>query len=231
MGIQSTSALDRVVVGIDGSLSSQEALEWALRYASATGSTVEVVAAWDWPVSASLAPIAPGFEPKLSAEQLLDDLIQQKKAEFPNLPIKGQVVQGDAAAVLEEASIGATLLVVATRGHGEITGLLLGSVSEHCITHAHCPVVVYRGERDNQDLTKHTVSTVQPTQDARVIRALARRMAGARFVEGDSASPAVEISSILLLGCYCKPQTGQDFGPPTGPCRLPAGRRWILRNL
>jgi nucleotide-binding universal stress UspA family protein len=86
----------------------------------------------------------------LSAEQLLDGLIQQKKAEYPNLPIEGEIVQGDAAAVLEEASIGAALLVVATRGHGEIAGLLLGSVSEHCIAHAHCPVVVYRGEHSGR---------------------------------------------------------------------------------
>jgi nucleotide-binding universal stress UspA family protein len=165
MKTRSTSAPDRVVVGIDGSPASQEALEWALRYASATGSTLDVVAAWDWPVTASLAPIAPGFEPKLSAEQLLDGLIQQKKAEYRDLPIEGQVVQGDAAAVLEEASIGAALLVVATRGHGEIAGLLLGSVSEHCITHAHCPVVVYRGERGDKDLTKYMVSNVHSTED------------------------------------------------------------------
>ncbi len=137
---------DRVVVGVDGSAASREALEWALRYASATGSALDVVAAWDWPVGVSLAPLAPGFERELRAERLLDGLMRRARAEHPELSIGGKVVQGDAAAVLEEASRGAALLVVATRGHGEIAGLLLGSVSEHCIAHAHCPVVVHRGE-------------------------------------------------------------------------------------
>ena len=48
--------------------------------------------------------------------------------------------------MLESASVGAALLVVARRGHGELVGLLLGSVSEHCMTHAHCPVLVYRDD-------------------------------------------------------------------------------------
>ena len=39
----------------------------------------------------------------------------------------------------------ATLLVVGSRGHGEVVGMLIGSVSEYCVTHAHCPVVVLRG--------------------------------------------------------------------------------------
>jgi nucleotide-binding universal stress UspA family protein len=134
------------VVGIDGSPASLEALEWAIRFTVATTLALEVVAAWDWPISLSLAPIAPNFAPEMSAEQMLDRMILQKRAEHPDLLIEGRVVQGDAAAVLEDASKGAALLVVSTRGHGEIVGLLLGSVSEHCVTHAHCPVVVYRSD-------------------------------------------------------------------------------------
>jgi nucleotide-binding universal stress UspA family protein len=143
--IQSTSASDRVVVGVDGSPASLEALEWALRYSSMTRSAVDVVAAWDWSVNLSLAPIAPDFAAAMSAEQMLDSLIRRKRAEHPDLQIDGRVVQGDAASVLEDESNGAALLVVATRGHGELIGLLLGSVSEHCATHAQCPVLVYRG--------------------------------------------------------------------------------------
>jgi nucleotide-binding universal stress UspA family protein len=47
--------------------------------------------------------------------------------------------------VLLNAAKGAQLLVVGNRGHGEFRGALLGSVSMHCVQHAPCPVVVFRG--------------------------------------------------------------------------------------
>lgn len=149
---QSTSGPNRVVVGVDGSHASLGALEWALHYASMSHATVDLVVAWDWPVNVSLAPIAPGYAPAMNAEQLLDCLIREKRAQHPDLKIDGHVVQGDAASVLEEASHEAALLVVATRGHGGLAGLLLGSVSEHCATHAPCPVVVYRSDPGSSKL-------------------------------------------------------------------------------
>jgi nucleotide-binding universal stress UspA family protein len=48
--------------------------------------------------------------------------------------------------VLLDASDTADLLVVGSRGHGGFTEALLGSVSQHCVHHAHCPVVVIRGQ-------------------------------------------------------------------------------------
>jgi nucleotide-binding universal stress UspA family protein len=52
------------------------------------------------------------------------------------------VVEGPPGEVLLSASEGADLLVVGSRGHGTIVGILLGSVSQHCAHHAHCPVVI-----------------------------------------------------------------------------------------
>jgi nucleotide-binding universal stress UspA family protein len=45
---------------------------------------------------------------------------------------------------LIEASKSASLLVVGSRGHGAFSGMLLGSVSIHCVTSASCPVTVVR---------------------------------------------------------------------------------------
>ena len=53
-------------------------------------------------------------------------------------------MSGHPAPILVEASKGADLLVVGSRGHGEFVGMLIGSVSEYCATNAHCPVLVHR---------------------------------------------------------------------------------------
>ncbi len=60
----------------------------------------------------------------------------------------GQVIEGYPGHTLVDASRDADLLVVGSRGHGEFTDILLGSVGMHCATHAHCPVLVYRTDRD-----------------------------------------------------------------------------------
>ena len=66
------------------------------------------------------------------------------RATYPDLSIDPRVVSGHPAPILVEASKGADLLVVGSRGHGEFVGMLIGSVSEYCAANAHCPVVVHR---------------------------------------------------------------------------------------
>jgi nucleotide-binding universal stress UspA family protein len=58
--------------------------------------------------------------------------------------IDAKVIEGPAARTLIDASQKASTLVVGSRGLGGFVGLLLGSVSQQCVTHAHCPVVVIR---------------------------------------------------------------------------------------
>ncbi|WP_323182998.1 universal stress protein [Streptomyces sp. NBC_00078] len=69
---------------------------------------------------------------------------EQTLGEYPGIAVAPAVVGGHPAAVLTEAARDADLLVAGSHGHGAFTGMLLGSVSHHCLYHATCPVLVVR---------------------------------------------------------------------------------------
>ena len=135
-----------VVVGVDGSAYADAALRWATDQAAATGSRLEIVTAWDWPRSYGWAvPVPSDFDPAADAARLVAAGEEAVRAAHPEVACTGTVVQGAAPAVLVDASRRARLLVVGSRGHGELAGMLIGSVGQYCVAHAHCPVVVVRG--------------------------------------------------------------------------------------
>jgi len=142
-----TGPINRIVVGVDGSPSSAAALDWAAHQADLTGSTLELVTAWEWPMTYG-APIVvpPDYDPAADARQLLDDAAKTVRDLHPSIDLRTVALEGHPAPILVEASRGAQLLVVGCRGHGEFLGMLLGSVSEHCVTNADCPVLVLRGK-------------------------------------------------------------------------------------
>ncbi len=134
-----------VVVGVDGSDMSIDAVRWAFGQAAATAARLEVVTAWQWPVSWGPAvPLPSDYDPAADARSMLDGIVPPIAAEFPAVPVHWRAVEGHPAAVLVEASRHADLLVVASRGHGQFSGMLIGSVSQHCASNADCPVLVYR---------------------------------------------------------------------------------------
>ena len=135
-------ATHRIVVGLDGSPSSIAALEWAANQAESTGAFLEVLMTWEWFSGYGWSPIPPDFDPAHSCETKLNGLVEPVHKAHPSVVLKATVIEGLAAQVLVEASEGADLLVVGNRGHGEFVGMLLGSVSEHCVTSARCPVLV-----------------------------------------------------------------------------------------
>jgi nucleotide-binding universal stress UspA family protein len=130
-----------VVVGLDGSQHSLDALRWAARYAREFGAVLRPVIAWSFSGSAEYVLI-PDFERLAKAN--LEEALHVLRTEFHDVEVEPAVVRGSAASVLIDASRDADLLVVGTRGHGGFTGMLLGSVSQHCLHHAACPVVVVR---------------------------------------------------------------------------------------
>jgi nucleotide-binding universal stress UspA family protein len=103
------------------------------------------VTTWQWPMSLGPAiPFADDFDPAGDAETVLAGIVGPEAERFPSLTIRARTVEGHAAEVLVEASRHADLLVVGSRGHGAFSGMLIGSVSQHCAAHADSPVVVYR---------------------------------------------------------------------------------------
>jgi nucleotide-binding universal stress UspA family protein len=143
-----------IVVGVDGSEDSKNAMRWAARQAELTGATLTAVTAWQLPVSFGTAwqmPATYGRSHDFAQEDFAEDArktlhaaIDEVLGEDRRVSVTPQLVIGHAAQVLIEASREASLLVVGGRGHGGFAGMVLGSVSQHCVSHAACPVVVVR---------------------------------------------------------------------------------------
>lgn len=136
-----------IVVGVDGSPSSKAALRWALGQARRTGARVQAVTSWEYPAYYGMAGAYPYEDFAATAGKILSGSVQEALGlEEPDVVVLETVVAGHPAQVLIDKSAHAALLVVGSRGHGAFTGTLLGSVSQHCAQHAHCPVVVVRGK-------------------------------------------------------------------------------------
>jgi len=138
--------MKKIVVGVDGSDASVAALQWAIDLAAQTGADVDAVHVYE----IGLAWID-GYQPDIgrwiaeaaaAAEKLLKGVVERASADHPDVHVIRTVIEGPAARTLIAQAADADLLVVGTRGHGGLPGLLLGSVSNQCTHHAPCPVVV-----------------------------------------------------------------------------------------
>jgi nucleotide-binding universal stress UspA family protein len=138
----------RIVVGIDGSESSNAALDWAADLAQKTGQGLTLICAWSFPNTYGwAAPLPADYDPEKDATEFIEKQLERVRSAYSGIDVKGETVEDHAAPALVEASKGAALLVVGSRGHGEFAGMLLGSVSEYCTGHAHCPVMVHRSKK------------------------------------------------------------------------------------
>ncbi len=140
-----------VVVGVDGSPESITALGWARSYAEAAGAMVRAVRAWHYPSAFGSAPVgvAPQQVSSEVEERLLGELSDAISKVYPDTAARraeAKVRYGHPAEALIEESKTAALLAVGYRGHGAFKGMLVGSVSIHCVTNAACPVIVVRGD-------------------------------------------------------------------------------------
>jgi nucleotide-binding universal stress UspA family protein len=129
---------DEIVVGLNESPSGKAALRWAAEYAKLTGWRLRAVHALSWP-----------FDGDSDREQSLRQIDEAYRASItkvfvdiePHADWQLELVEGDAGPVLVEESATARALIVGTPAHVGLARLLTGSVGQHCLRHARCPVV------------------------------------------------------------------------------------------
>jgi nucleotide-binding universal stress UspA family protein len=119
-------------------------LRWAADEARLRGATLEAVLAWQMPFVGDI-PLPPMADLERAAMATLEKVLADEGCTDDTLTTVVSIVsEGASAPVLLDAAIDADLLVLGSRGRGAFRGMLLGSVSQHCVTHATCPVVVVR---------------------------------------------------------------------------------------
>jgi nucleotide-binding universal stress UspA family protein len=139
-----TANLGDIVVGVDHSAVSVAALRWAAAEAAASGRQVVALRAWTFePVHDLGAAVAGNPQTVVDRERRqLDEVVGEVRAEHPDVAIRAELVKHSAPVALEEASKTAAMLVLGSHGRGRLLKLLVGSVTEHCLREADCPVVV-----------------------------------------------------------------------------------------
>ena len=143
-GMSTNQDNDRVVVGVDGSPSSVEALRYGARIADALGAPLEAVITWERPRYVYLERDREQNTGHAAAERLRTAVSGAFGEETP-AGFQDTALEGDAARTLIELSASSGMLVLGSRGLGGFRGLLLGSVSRVCAEHAHCPVLIVHG--------------------------------------------------------------------------------------
>ncbi|MCA1190094.1 MULTISPECIES: universal stress protein [unclassified Saccharopolyspora] len=134
---------DRILVGVDGSPGSRAALRWALGYADRAGGEITALIASGIPAMIDIAMPLPGEGAAEHAAAVLRQAVDETRAD-DGRHVRRLVIEDHGAPALLAEAASADLLVVGHRGRGGFAGALLGSVAQHCVRHAPCPVVVVR---------------------------------------------------------------------------------------
>jgi nucleotide-binding universal stress UspA family protein len=139
------TASGKIVVGVDGSEGSRQALLWAIDEAKIRGSEIEIIHTWNF--TPPLDPVGgyvliPDKDFQESAQLVVDNLVKSVAELASSIAISTHVERGSASQVLMNHAKTADLLVVGRRGHGGFIGLLLGSTAAQVSNHAQCPVVI-----------------------------------------------------------------------------------------
>lgn len=174
----------RIIVGYDRSAGAKAAAAWALDEADRTGAPVEFCYAYEWPAwapAASMVPtpaVWPDSETDRALRDMLDEAVTDARRTHPAVHTTSALVVSGAAMTLIDRSAEAGLVVLGCRGHSAVADLL-GSVASAVSAHAHCPVVVVRGDPDP---SAPVVAGVDDSPAAGSVLAFAADQAAARGV-------------------------------------------------
>ncbi len=137
-----------VVVGVDGSATSQGAIALAFEAAASRHAELLAVHSWNDTVVDGEFPDFPLLVDPVAIEQEERALLSEQLAgwvdKYPDVPVQQHVVRSRPTPALLDASSTAQLVVVGSRGRAGFAGLLLGSSSHALIAHGRCPVIVVR---------------------------------------------------------------------------------------
>jgi nucleotide-binding universal stress UspA family protein len=140
---------DPVIVGVDGSASSLDAVELAAREARLRGVPLRIVHAFGRPAAHLPSAVAPANPADHRLEPMVRRVLAcaegRAHAAAPGIEVTRSVVPGEVLAMLEIESRSAAVAVVGSRGLSGFAGLLLGSTAVHLAAHGHCPLMVVRG--------------------------------------------------------------------------------------
>ena len=145
-----SATLERVVVGVDGSPRSSDAVAYAFAFASAHDLDLTVLHAFQ-------VEYVAGVISTLSAEQSNARLAQEELAltsetvagwqeKYPDVHVETATLRAHPVDALVDASKISDLLVIGGRRRGRIGGALLGAVGHGVLHDAHCPVAVVRAQ-------------------------------------------------------------------------------------
>lgn len=141
-----------MVVGVDGSDSSLEAVDWAVDEASRHGRPLRIVHASLWERYEGGRPSFSTDRPaeEIMAEHIIASCAERARLRNPEVKVSGEVLPDDAVSALLREGNEACALITGSRGRSELAGLLLGSVGLTVAARAECPVIVVRGSEQNR---------------------------------------------------------------------------------
>lgn len=134
-----------IVVGIDGSPACGKVLDFAFAEAALRGTGLRVVHAYS-PLGAGggFAPLPDDFDDENAEVRMVREALAGRRELYADVKVVEEVVRGHPVDVLRQASASADMLVIGSQGHGEFTGLIIGSVCQAMLHYAKCPMAVVR---------------------------------------------------------------------------------------